>query len=71
MAYFVIEYRENSRKKWKTVDKERKKEVAETNALKYTEHIRKDEELNGMAYRVRKVKGNIEGVNNEEQRLPV
>lgn len=66
MAYFVVEYRENSRKKWKVVDSVSKKEVAEKNALKYVEHIRKEDELNGMAYRVRKVKGTLKGENNEE-----
>lgn len=61
MAYFVVEYRENSRKKWKVVEAVPKKEVAETNALKYSEHIRKEDELNGMAYRVKKVKGTLKG----------
>lgn len=71
MAYFVVEYRENIRKKWKVVDSVSKKEVAEKNALKYVEHIRKEDELNGMAYRVRKVKGTLKGENNEESRLHV
>lgn len=66
MAYYVVEYRETSRKKWKTVDSQIKKEVAETNALKYSEHIRKEEEINGMAYRVKKVKGTLKGESNEE-----
>jgi hypothetical protein len=65
VAYFIIEYRETVRKKWKTVDAVNKKEVAETNALKYSEHIRKEEELNGMEYRVRKVKGTLKGESNE------
>ena len=59
MAFYIVEYRETSRKKWKTIDFQNKKETAETNALKYSEHIRKEEELSGMAYRVRKVKGTI------------
>lgn len=71
MAFFVVEYRENVRKKWKVVDSVSKKEVAEKNALKYVEHIRKEDELNGMAYRVRKVKGTLKGENNEESRLHV
>lgn len=71
MAIWLVEYRENIRKKWKVVDSVSKKEVAEKNALKYVEHIRKEDELNGMAYRVRKVKGTLKGENNEESRLHV
>ncbi len=71
MAFYIIEYRENSRKKWKVVDQTIKKEDAEKNALKYAEHIRKEEEINGMAYRVKKVKGILKGENYEESRLHV
>ena len=71
MAYYVVEYRETSRKKWRTVDTVNKKEVAEKNALKYSEHIRKEEEFNGMAYRVRKVKGLIKGEISNEHQLSV
>ena len=62
MAYFVIEYRENKRRKWKIVDRLVKKKEAEINISKYSKHILREDEHNGMEYRIKKIKGNYKGV---------
>lgn len=61
MAHFVIEFKERARKKWHLVEKVKTKEEAEDNILQYEKHIRKQDELEGMAYRMYKAKGNIDG----------
>ena len=60
MAHFVIEFRERTRKKWRLVERVTTKEVAEKNKIEYSKHIRKQDEMDGMAYRILKLKGNID-----------
>lgn len=60
MAHYVIEFKETTRKKWHLVERIVSKEVAYDNVAKYKKHIRKQDEIDGMEYRIRKVKGNID-----------
>lgn len=60
MAHYVIEFKETTRKKWHLVERIVSKEVAYGNVSKYRKHIRKQDEIDGMEYRIRKVKGNID-----------
>jgi hypothetical protein len=70
MAYWLVEFRENKRKKWQLVDECLTKAEAEHNREEYSKHIRRFEDHEGMAYQVRKVKGNLtkkESSNEQEQ----
>lgn len=59
MAHFVIQFKIDSRKKWHVIEKCRTKEAAEINMIEYRKHVRREDEHNGMAYRVQKMKGNL------------
>ena len=60
MAHYVIEFKETTRKKWHLVEKIKTKKEAEDNIAQYRKHIRRQDEMDGMQYRLTKVKGNIE-----------
>ena len=59
MAHYRIEFKETSRKKWHLVERIINKDEAIENITKYRKHIRKQDEIDGMEYRLQKVKGNI------------
>jgi len=60
MAHYIIEFKERTRKKWHLVERIKNKETAYSNVAQYSKHIRKQDEMDGMGYRIRKVKGNID-----------
>lgn len=60
MAHFIIEFKASTRKKWHLVDKVKTKKEAEENLTQYKKHIRRQDEMDGMQYRLTKVKGNID-----------
>lgn len=62
MAHFVIEFKERTRKKWHLVEKVKTKKEAEDNVALYRKHIRRQDEIDGMEYRITKAKGNIDDV---------
>jgi hypothetical protein len=59
VAHFVIEFKIDSRKKWHVVERVKTKEQAEKNLVEYKKHIRREDEHNGMEYRMYKAKGNV------------
>ena len=59
MAHYVVEFRATVRKQWKVVDRVASKETAHENVKQYSKHVRRSDEMDGMEYRIRKVKGNL------------